>query len=110
MLDRVARLLGAPCLLARDTRLGGRAFYHINGSCRAIPPCRDKINQEYMLARGEIFRSYHYPVLSAEKNKGHSEEMNVIDESQAERRPVPVQDAEIRWKKVSLVDRFVFCS
>ena len=63
-----------------------------------------------MLARGEIFRSYHYPVLSAEKNKGHSEEMNVIDESQAERRPVPEQDAEIRWKKVSLVDRFVFCS
>ena len=27
----------------------------------------------------------------------------VIDESQAEKRPVSVQEAEIRWEKVSLV-------
>ena len=32
MLDRLARLPGAPCLLARGTRLGGVAFYHVNGS------------------------------------------------------------------------------
>ena len=31
-----------------------------------------------------------------------SEEINVIDESQAENRPVPVQEAEIRWEKSSL--------
>ena len=37
MLDRVACLPGAPCLLARGTRLGGIAFYHVNGSYRAIP-------------------------------------------------------------------------
>ena len=37
MLDRVARLPGAPCLLARGTRLGGIVFYYVNGSCRAIP-------------------------------------------------------------------------
>ena len=28
-----------------------------------------------------------------------SEGINVIDESQAENRPVPMQEAEIRWKK-----------
>ena len=30
------------------------------------------------------------------------EEINVIDERQGENRPVLVQEAEIRWKKVSL--------
>ena len=44
-------------------------------------------------------------MLSAEQNDSQSEEINVIDESQAENRPLPVQDAEIRWKKVSLVGR-----
>ena len=62
MLDRVARLPGAPCVLARGTRLGGIAFYHVNGSCQAIPSCRDKIKHEDMAARGEFFRSYHLPV------------------------------------------------
>ena len=50
-----------------------------------------------------FFRSYHLPLLSAEQNDSQSEEINVIDESQAENRPVPVQEAEVRWKKVSLV-------
>ena len=39
-----------------------------------------------------------------------SEEINVIDESQAESSPVPVQEAEIRRKKVSLVGRYVCCT
>ena len=39
-----------------------------------------------------------------------SEEINVIDESQAESSPVPVQEAEIRRKKVSLVGRYVCCA
>ena len=56
MLDKVARLPGAPCLLARGTRLGGIAFYHVNGSRR---PIRGKIGREDMAARGEFFRSYH---------------------------------------------------
>ena len=38
-------------------------------------------------------------VLSAEQNDRQSEEINVTDESQAENRPVPVQEAEITWKK-----------
>ena len=39
-------------------------------------------------------------MLSAEQNThSQSEEINVIDESQAESRPVPMQEAEIRWKK-----------
>ena len=83
MLDRVARLPGAPCLLARGTRLGGVAFYHVNGSCR-----------ENMAARGEFFRSFHLSVLSAERNNSQSEEINVIDESQAENRHVAVREAE----------------
>ena len=37
-------------------------------------------------------------MLSAEQNDSQSEEINVIDKSQAENRPVPVQEAEIRWK------------
>ena len=60
-----------------------------------------------MAARGEFFRSYHLPVLSAEQNDSQSEEIDVIDESQAENRPVPAQEAEIRWKKISLVGRYV---
>ena len=40
MLDRVARLPGAPCLLSGGTRLGVVAFYHVNGSCQPI--CRTK--------------------------------------------------------------------
>ena len=46
-------------------------------------------------------------MLSAEQNDSQSEEINVIDESQAEDRPVLVQEAEIRCKKVSLVGHFV---
>ena len=95
MLDRAARLTGAPCLLARGTRLGGVAFYHVNGSSRAISANRGEINRENMAARSEYFRSYHLPVLSAEQNNSQSEEINVIDESQAENRPVFVQEAEI---------------
>ena len=52
-----------------------------------------------MAARGEFFRSCHLLVLSAEKCDSQSEEINVTDESQAENRPVPVQEDEIRWKK-----------
>ena len=63
-----------------------------------------------MAARGEFFRSYHLPILSAEQNDSQSEEINVIDESPEEDRPVPVQEAEIRWKRVSLVGRFVWCA
>ena len=63
-----------------------------------------------MEARGEYFRSYHLPVLSAEQNDSQSEETNVVDESQVENRPVHVREAEIRWKKVSLVGRYVCCA
>ena len=63
-----------------------------------------------MAGRSEYFRSYHLPVLSAEQNDSQSEEINVIDESQAKNRPVPVQEAEIRWKKVSLVGGYVCCA
>ena len=62
MLDRVARLTEAPCLLARGTRLGGVAFCHVNGSSRAISANRDEINRENMAARSEYFRSYHLPI------------------------------------------------
>ena len=97
MLDRVARLHGLPCLLARGTRLGGVAFYDVNGSCWAIPANRGEINRENMAARGEFFRIYHLPVLSAKpRDHDQSEEINVIDESQEENRPVPMQGAEIR--------------
>ena len=37
-------------------------------------------------------------MLSFEQNDSQSEEINVIDESQAENRSVSVQEAEIRWK------------
>ena len=89
MLDKVARLPGAPCLLAQGTRLGGVAFYHVNGSCRTIPANRGEINRKNMVARGEFFRNYHLPVLSAEQNDSQCEEINAIDESQAENRPGP---------------------
>ena len=108
MPDRVARLPGAPWLLV--TRLGGIAFYHVNGSCRAIPACQDEKNHEDVAVRGEFFCSYHLLVSSAEQNDSQSEEVNVIDKSQAENRPVPMQEAEIRWKKVSLVGRYVCCA
>ena len=110
MLDRVACLPGAPCLLARGTRLGEVAFYHTNGSRRATLGSRGEINRENMAPRGEFFRSYHLPVLPAEQNDSQSEEINVIDESLAENRPVPVQEAEIRWKEVCLVGRYVCCA
>ena len=48
-----------------------------------------------MAARGEFIRSYHLPVLSPEQNDSQSEEINVIDESQADNRPVFVEEAEI---------------
>ena len=48
-----------------------------------------------MAVRSEYFRSYHLPMLSAEQNDSQSEDVNVIDESQAENRPVFVQEAEI---------------
>ena len=55
MLDRVARLPGVPCLLDRGTQLGGIAFNHVNGSCRAIPGSRGETNRENMVLRGEFF-------------------------------------------------------
>ena len=48
-----------------------------------------------MAARSEYFRRYHLPVLPAEQSDCQSEEINVIDESQAENSPVFVQEAEI---------------
>ena len=91
MLDRVARLPGAPCLLAQGTRLGGVAFCHVNGLSRAISANRGEINPKNMAVWSEYFRSYHLPVLSAKQNDNQSEEINVIDKSQTENRPVPVQ-------------------
>ena len=35
-------------------------------------------------------------MLSAEQNDSESKEVNVINESQVENRPVPVQEAEMR--------------
>ena len=49
-----------------------------------------------MAARSKFFHGYHLPVLSAELNDSQSEEINAIDESQAENRPVRMQEAEIR--------------
>ena len=71
VLDRVARLPGAPCLPARGTRLGGVAFYRLSRLSRG------EINRENMAARGGFFRSYYLPVLSAEQNDSQSEEINV---------------------------------
>ena len=61
------------------------------------------VKQTAITWRREV--SYHLPVLSAEQNDSQSEEIDVIDESQAENRPVPMQEAEIRLKKVFLVGR-----
>ena len=69
-----------------------------------------EINRENMAARGEFFRSYHLPVLPAEQNDSQSEEINVIGEPQAENRPVPMQETEIRWQKVSFVSCYVCCA
>ena len=55
MLGRVTRLPGAPCLLDRGTRLGGIAFYHVNGWCQAIPGSRGEINRENIVVRGKFF-------------------------------------------------------
>ena len=55
MLDRVVRLPGAPCLLARGTRQGGITFYHVNGSCRAIPASGGEINGENMACEVNFF-------------------------------------------------------
>ena len=70
MLDRVARLTGVPCLLARGTRLGGVAFCHVNSLSRAISANQGEINCENTAAQREYFRtcSYHLPVLSAEQS------------------------------------------
>lgn len=58
MLDRVAHLPGAPCLLARGTQLGGIAFYHVNVLCRPNPDCQGGINCWNMAAQGEFFQYY----------------------------------------------------
>ena len=49
-----------------------------------------------MAARNQFFHSSHLPVLSAEENTSQSEEINVIDESQAANRPEPAQDPSSR--------------
>ena len=71
MLDSAARLPGAPCLLAGGTRLGGIAFFYVNGSCRAIPARRGEINRENRATRGELFYAesveYKATVLYTEK-------------------------------------------
>ena len=95
MLDRVARLLGAPRLLVRGIRRGGVAFCRVNGSSWAILANRGEIKRENMAAPSEYFRSCHLPMLSAEQNDSQYEDINVIDESQAENRPMFVQEAQI---------------
>ena len=50
MLDRVACLPGAPCQLARGTRLGRVAFCHVNGLSQAISANGGEINHENMAA------------------------------------------------------------
>ena len=94
MPDRVAHLPEASCLLVRGTRLGRIAFCHVNSPCRAIPDSRGEINRENIAARGESFRGYHLSVSSAAQNDSQSKNINVIDKSQLESRPVPVQEAE----------------
>ena len=63
----------------------------------AISANPGEINCENMVGRfrSEYFCSYHLRMLSAEQNDSQSEEINVIDESQAENRPVFTQEAEI---------------
>ena len=79
MLDRVARLSGAPCLPTRGTRLGEIAFYHVNGSCRASPANRGEINSENMAARGQFLVTIRQ--CQSEQNDSQSDDINVIDES-----------------------------
>ena len=55
MLDRVARLPGCLGQVDRVPRLGGIAFYHVNGSCRAIPGSRGEIDRENIVLRGDSF-------------------------------------------------------
>lgn len=43
----------------------------------------------------EFFRHYHLPVISAEQNDSQSERINAIGESQVEKRPVSMEEAEI---------------
>ena len=38
------------------------SFFDVNGSCRAIPACRDEIIHEDVAARDKFFRSYCLPV------------------------------------------------
>ena len=110
MLGRVARLPGAPCLLARGTLLGGVSFCHVNGSSRAIWANWGEINRENMAARSEYFRSYHWFASVICRTEWQS-----IWRDQCNRRvsgreqPVLVQEAKIRWKKVSLVGRCLLC-
>ena len=97
MLDRVAHLPRAPCLLAQDIQLGGIAFYHVNSLCQAIPASRGEIaTKTWQHKVNYFFHSYYYPMLSSEQNDSQSEEINVIDESRAENRPVHMQEAEMR--------------
>ena len=100
MLDRLARLPGAPCLFARGTRLGGVAFCHVNGSCRAIPANRGEINHENMAAGSDIFVvtiCQCYLPNRMKVNRRYQCNRRVSDREQ------PVQEAEMRWRKVSLV-------
>ena len=90
MLDRVECLPRALCLLARGHRLVGVAFCQVNGSSRAISANQGERNHENIAAQSEYFHSYHLPVLPAEQKDSQSEEINVIDKSQAENRRVPV--------------------
>ena len=87
-----------------------RKWHRLFTKGKIVSANRGEINRENMAARSEYFRSYHSPVLPAEQNDSQSEEINIIDESQAENRPVPEQEAEIRWKKGSLVGRYVCCA
>ena len=95
MLDRVARLPGAPSLLAQGTRLGRVAFCHVNGSSRAILANRGEINRENMAVRSEYFHSYHLPVLYAEQNGSQSEEINVIRRVAVRNQQASVDQSEV---------------
>ena len=54
-LENVLKLYVLYRVARQPTRLDGIAFYHVNGSCRAIPANRDKINRANMAARGDLF-------------------------------------------------------
>ena len=55
MPDRVARLSGCLGQVDRVPWLGGIAFYHVNGSCLAIPGSRGVINRENIVLGREFF-------------------------------------------------------